>query len=309
MTEWEGVFPLWKDAGMTSHDCVSKARKLFRMKRIGHTGTLDPEVSGVLPLCLGRATRIVEYLQELPKTYEAEMTIGYATDTEDATGSVVERVDAVDVTEADIRAAAERFVGEIEQTPPMYSAVKIDGKRLYELARAGIEVERKSRVVTIHRIDVTSIRRDGPYMKAAMTVVCSKGTYIRTLCVDLGRALGFPAVMSALVRTGSGPIRREQCVTLAEAALLSEEDRLGEALLPIGEALSFLPRGDVSEGAVLPALQGRKLYAKAVRLSTERTGEPPSSGATYRLHGGDRLIGLYRWDADESLYVPQKLFT
>ncbi|WP_309122981.1 tRNA pseudouridine(55) synthase TruB [Paenibacillus sp.] len=305
MTEWEGVFPLWKDVGMTSHDCVSKARKLFRMKRIGHTGTLDPEVSGVLPLCLGRATRIVEYLQELPKTYEAEMTIGYATDTEDATGAVVERVEAVDLTEADIRAAAGRFVGEIEQTPPMYSAVKVDGKRLYELARAGLEVERKSRVVTIHSIDVTEIRRDGPFYKVAMTVVCSKGTYIRTLCADLGRSLGYPAVMSALVRTGSGPIRREQCLTLAEAARLAGEERLGEALLPIGEALSFLPRGDVSEAAVVPALQGRKLYAKAVRSASE----PADDLAVYRLYGGERLIGLYRKDADEDMFVPLKLFT
>ncbi|HZG78379.1 MAG TPA: pseudouridine synthase, partial [Paenibacillus sp.] len=166
----------------------------------------------------------------------------------------------------------------------------------------------KSRVVTIHAIDIGEIRRDGAYYKVKMTVVCSKGTYIRTLCVDIGRSLGFPAVMSALVRTGSGPIRREQCVTLSEAARLAGEGRLGEALIPIGEALSFLPRGDVSEAAVLPALQGRKLYAKAVRLSNE-PGEPPSTEATYCLYGGDRLIGLYSWDAAESLFVPQKLFT
>jgi len=309
MTEWEGVFPLWKDAGMTSHDCVSKARRLFRMKRIGHTGTLDPEVSGVLPLCLGRATRIVEYLQERPKTYEAEMTIGYATDTEDATGTVVERADAVDLSEADIRAAAARFVGDIEQTPPMYSAVKVEGKRLYELARAGVAVERKPRTVTIYAIDVGEIRREGPYYKVEMTVTCSKGTYIRTLCTDIGRSLGYPAVMSALVRTASGPIRREQCITFADAARLAEEGRLESTLLPIGDALSFLPKGVVSDAAVVPALQGRKLYANAVRLDAEAGASAVSSETVYRLYGGERLLGLYRMDADEALFVPLKLFT
>ncbi|HZG86756.1 tRNA pseudouridine(55) synthase TruB [Paenibacillus sp.] len=305
MTEWEGVFPLWKDAGMTSHDCVSKARRLFRMKRIGHTGTLDPDVSGVLPLCLGRATRIVEYLQELPKTYEAEMTIGYATDTEDASGETIERASEVTVGEADIRAAAERFVGDIEQTPPMYSAVKVDGKRLYELARAGVTVERKSRTVTIHSIDITDIRRQEPYVVVRMTVVCSKGTYIRTLCTDMGRSLGYPAVMSALVRTGSGPIRREQCVTFAEAERLAAEGRLADKLVGIGEALDFVPRGDVSPAAVAPALQGRKLYAKAVRLEAP----PRSPEELFRLYGEDRLIGLYRMDEAGETFVPVKLFT
>ena len=305
MTEWEGVFPLWKDAGMTSHDCVSKARRLFQMKRIGHTGTLDTDVSGVLPLCLGRATRIVEYLQEMPKTYEAEMTIGYATDTEDVSGETIERAAEVTVGEADIRAAAERFVGDIEQTPPMYSAVKVGGKRLYELARAGLTVERKSRTVTIHSIDITDIRRQEPYVVVRMTVVCSKGTYIRTLCADLGRSLGYPAVMSALVRTGSGSIRREQCVTFAEAERLAAEGRLQDKLVGIGEALEFLPRGDVSPAAVAPALQGRKLYAKAVRLENR----PESSEALFRVYGEDRLIGLYRLDETGETFVPVKLFT
>ncbi|MCI3919472.1 tRNA pseudouridine(55) synthase TruB [Paenibacillus sp. TRM 82003] len=307
MTEWEGVFPLWKDAGMTSHDCVSKARRLFRMKRIGHTGTLDPEVSGVLPLCLGRATRVVEYLQELPKTYEAEMTIGYATDTEDAQGEVTERVDSVTLDEARIREAIDRFVGEIDQTPPMYSAVKIEGKRLYELAREGVTVERKSRRVTIHAINVTDVTIDNPYPKVRMTVVCSKGTYIRTLCVDIGRSLGYPAVMSGLVRTGSGPIRREQCLTFAEAAALLERGEIEQRIVPTGEAISFLPRGVVSEAAELPASQGRKLFPAAVRLEGGATLTP---GEIYRLYGGgDRFIGIYEGAEAADAFVPVKLFT
>jgi len=304
--EWEGVFPLWKDAGMTSHDCVSKARRLFRMKRIGHTGTLDPDVSGVLPLCLGRATRIVEYLQEQPKTYEAEMTIGYATDTEDAGGSVVERAERVDLTEARILDAISRFVGDIEQTPPMYSAVKVDGKRLYELARQGVEVERASRVVTIYGIDVREIVWAEPYPIVRMTVVCSKGTYVRTLCVDIGRALGYPAVMSALTRTGSGAIRRDMCVTFEEAERLSASDELASRIVPADEALSFLPSGQVSEAAVAPARQGRKLYAKAVRPSDPTAVIP---NALFRLYGENKFLGIYRIDETAETYVPVKLFT
>lgn len=325
MTEWEGVFPLWKEAGMTSHDCVSRARKLFRMKRIGHTGTLDPDVSGVLPLCLGRATRIVEYLQELPKTYEAEMTIGYATDTEDASGVVIASAEQVDASEERIRETAARFLGAIEQTPPMYSAVKVEGKRLYELARAGQEVERQSRSVTIYRLDITDIRRDGNYIRVSMTVTCSKGTYIRTLCTDIGRALGYPAVMSALVRTASGPFRKESCVTFEEAGQLADEGILADKLVPIGEALSFLPKGIVSDAAVVPARQGRKLFFKAVRfdpvdtdaedacLPARTQDDAPavarSESGLVRLYGEDRWIGIYRRDESEECYIPVKLFT
>jgi tRNA pseudouridine55 synthase len=306
MIEWEGVFPLWKDAGMTSHDCVSKARKLFQMKRIGHTGTLDPDVSGVLPLCLGRGTRIVEYVQELPKTYEAELTLGYATDTEDVSGTVMAKVDAVDIEVSRIRDAIRSFVGEIEQTPPMYSAVKINGKRLYELAREGVTVERSARRVTIHAIHITDVRMEKPYPKVSMTVTCSKGTYIRTLCVDIGRALGVPAVMSALVRTGSGPIGREQCITFAEAERLKATGELEHRVIPVSEALSFMPRGNVTEEAVLPALQGRKLFAQAVKLEGEATPVPDT---IYRLYGEERFLGIYRTDAASELFVPVKLFT
>lgn len=306
MKEWEGVFPLWKDAGMTSHDCVSKARRLFRMKRIGHTGTLDPEVPGVLPLCLGRATRIVEYIQELPKTYEAEMTLGFCTDTEDASGTIVERVEQVDVAEDDIREAVKGFIGSIEQIPPMYSAVKVEGKRLYELARSGITVERKPRLITIHSIEITDIQLAQPHPVIRMTVVCSKGTYIRTLCADIGKKLGVPAVMTGLVRTGSGPIRKEQCVTFAEAEQLAAEDRLEQRIIPVAEALSFMPKGSVSEAAHLPALQGRKLYAGAVQTDGDAA---LTDEQLYRLFHQDQFIGIYRLDDVACLFVPVKLFT
>lgn len=306
MTEWEGVFPLWKEAGMTSHDCVSKARRLFHMKRIGHTGTLDPDVSGVLPLCLGRATRIVEYLQELPKTYEAEMTLGYSTDTEDASGKVIERTDEVHVTEIEVREAVNAFIGEIEQIPPMYSAVRWNGKRLYELAREGVTVERKARKATIYQMEIISMELDRPHPIIQMRVTCSKGTYIRTLCADIGRSLGVPAVMSGLVRTGSGPVTQEDCITFAEAERLLSEGKLGERLISISDALSFLPAGHVAEHAVRYATKGQKLDAASVHLAD--AGANKTESRLYRLHGGGGLLGVYRFDDRLKKFVPVKLF-
>ncbi|WP_199623275.1 tRNA pseudouridine(55) synthase TruB [Paenibacillus alkalitolerans] len=311
MNDWEGVLPLWKEAGLTSHDCVARARRLLKQRRIGHTGTLDPDVSGVLPLCLGRATRIVEYLQELPKTYEAALRIGYATDTEDAGGSVTERADKVTLSEDEIRNAVLSFVGTIEQIPPMYSAVKVEGKRLYELAREGHTVERKPRTVTVYDIDVQEVRLEAPYPSVSFRVTCSKGTYIRTLCADIGRSLGYPAVMASLVRTGSGSIRKEQCITLAEAERLLSTDSLESRLVPIDAALAHMPAGEVSDNAVRYALQGRTLFDSAVRmegvLPLERAGLVRLFGR--RPETGTRtFIGIYKREDEQGTYIPEKLF-
>ena len=204
----EGILPVWKPAGFTSHDVVAKVRGILSIKRIGHTGTLDPQVTGVLPLCIGRATRMVEYIQELPKEYEAVLRIGLSTDTEDMTGTVLEEVSHVSLEEDQVREVLESFIGEIEQIPPMFSAVKIDGKRLYELAREGKEVERKSRKATIFELEILELNLDQKHPEIRFRAMCSKGTYIRTLCVDIGKALGYPAVMVSLIRTSTGNIRR-----------------------------------------------------------------------------------------------------
>lgn len=161
MNAYEGILPIHKPAGFTSHDVVAKCRGILKMKRIGHTGTLDPAVTGVLPLCLGRATRMVEYLQDLPKEYEATLVLGVATDTEDMTGEIIEQVNEVQVTEEDVRRVLSRFVGTISQIPPMYSALKQDGKRLYELAREGKTVERKPREVTIYQLELLAFHPEG----------------------------------------------------------------------------------------------------------------------------------------------------
>jgi tRNA pseudouridine55 synthase len=297
----EGVLPLDKPAGMTSHQAVARVRRLLGIRRIGHTGTLDPEVTGVLPLCIGRAARIVEWLQELPKEYEAVMHIGEATDTEDRTGRVTERVADVRLTEKQIRDGMARFVGTIRQVPPMYSAVKHEGRRLHELAREGVVVERKPREAVIHALTVHAIewRERHPFVR--FTVVCSKGTYVRTLCADIGRSLGYPAVMDSLRRTASGPFRIEQCVTLEELAERVERGELGDVLVPIDRALAHFPAASLYPAWSDRARSGRKL--------------PEGSGAWPRVDGPARLydadgtfIGVYRRQPEGRLWVPEKLF-
>lgn len=303
----EGVLPVWKPAGFTSHDVVAKLRRILRMKRIGHTGTLDPQVTGVLPLCLGRATRLVEYIQELPKEYEAALTIGYATDTEDAGGQVIARADQeVRLTEEQVRTAIFSFIGDIQQVPPMYSAVKVDGKRLYELARQGMEVERKSRTVTIHDIQILQMDLTQAYPEVRFRVQCSKGTYIRTLCVDIGKALGYPAVMSELVRTSTGNIRQEQCLTLEQIEQLQQQGTLADKLIPAEAALAHMPSVHLNEVQTKKALLGQKLVVP-----------PPSkqmmdeeSGDLYAAYAADtRFIGIFKWNLSSGELHPVKVFS
>ncbi|OMP68646.1 tRNA pseudouridine(55) synthase TruB [Domibacillus epiphyticus] len=253
-----GILPLWKEKGMTSHDCVFKVRKILKTKKVGHTGTLDPDVEGVLPLCIGKATRLAEYITESGKMYEAEVTIGVSTETEDASGAVIEiKKVETPITEEQLLPVFDQLTGRIEQTPPMYSAVKVNGKRLYEYARAGQTVERPSRIVTIDHIElVSSITHDEDTARFTIRVACGKGTYIRTLAVMIGEALGYPAHMSKLVRTSSGGFYKKDCVTLSELAERTPED----VLKPVEIAVSHLPKWDVNDtvavmiknGAVLP---------------------------------------------------------
>ena len=191
-----GIINVYKERGYTSHDVVAKLRGILKQKKIGHTGTLDPEAQGVLPVCLGKGTKVCELLTDKQKEYRAVMRLGIETDTQDMTGTVL-REAKVDCSEDEIRSCVEGFVGVQEQIPPMYSALKVNGKKLYELARQGIEVERKSRRITIEKITIERI--DLP--EVVMTVKCSKGTYIRTLCHDIGQSLGCGGCMSDLVRT------------------------------------------------------------------------------------------------------------
>ncbi|CAI6028101.1 tRNA pseudouridine(55) synthase TruB [Cohnella sp. JJ-181] len=286
---YEGVLAVWKPAGWTSHDVVAKARRILGVKRIGHTGTLDPAVTGVLPICVGRATRLVEYLQELPKTYEATIRLGIATDTEDLTGEVVESRDASHLDEAAIREAILSFEGDIMQVPPMVSAVKIDGKRLYELAREGVTVERPARPVTIHEIRVAEIKSGIPQPEASFSVRCSKGTYIRTLCVDIGRKLGVPAAMAVLQRTESAGLVPDDSLTLDEIARLRESGELGDRFIQADGLVPF-PRTTGGPAAAANARQGKA-------IPFDEVDPAPDGDGLWRLYREDGVfLGLFEAD-------------
>lgn len=243
-----GILPLWKEKGMTSHDCVFKLRKILKMKRIGHTGTLDPSVEGVLPICLGESTKVAEYLTNAGKIYEAEVTIGASTTTEDADGEVVDYNDSQkQFTRQDILSALAELTGTIEQTPPMYSAVKVNGKKLYEYARAGITVDRPSRQVNIYELSLLSEESmfSGERVSFRIRVSCSKGTYIRTLAVQIGEKLGFPAHMSQLVRTASGTFKADNCFTLKQVQDLVDQNLLEKNLFDLDYALEDMPKFEV----------------------------------------------------------------
>ena len=288
---------------MTSHDCVFKVRKLVKMKKVGHTGTLDPDVSGVLPICLGRATKIVEYVTAANKTYEGEVKLGFSTTTEDASGEVVDEkgVDR-DITKDEVLNVLHSLTGEIIQTPPMYSAVKVNGKRLYEYARQGMVIERPSRKITIHKLELLSdIVHTNHTVSFRFRVTCSKGTYVRTLAVQIGEKLGYPSHMSDLIRVSSGEFKLQQCMTLEELEYLVKDGRIQEHLLSIEDALSHLPKliindkvaEKVKNGSVLPVPQ---------ELNQIQVGEPIAV-----LYNGDILAIYQRHPEKPNLIKPIKV--
>ena len=214
-----GIINVYKEKGFTSHDVVAKLRGIVGQKKIGHTGTLDPDATGVLPMCLGKATKLCDLLTDKNKTYEAVLLLGKTTDTQDITGEVLEEKSTEALTEEKVREAIEGFIGDYEQIPPMYSALKVNGKKLYELAREGKDIERKARPVKI--LDIQMLEIDLP--KVRMEVSCSKGTYIRTLCHDIGEKLGCGGCMESLIRTRVSTFRIEDAKTLDEIETLKLE--------------------------------------------------------------------------------------
>ena len=251
-----GIIIIDKPAGWTSMDVCAKLRGILHEKRVGHAGTLDPMATGVLPVFVGQATKAVSFAENGRKVYEAVLQLGRVTDTQDTTGETLEE-HAVTVTADDVRAALPRFLGEIEQIPPMYSAIKVNGQKLYDLARQGKEVARKPRRITIYDLALTEELENGQY---ALRVECSKGTYIRTLCHDLGQALGCGGCMAALRRTMAAGFRIEEAVTLERA----QEER--EALLlPLDEYFRACPRFTVqNETQEKRAYNGNAFTARGV---------------------------------------------
>lgn len=290
-----GIINLKKEAGMTSHDAVFKLRKILHEKKIGHGGTLDPDVVGVLPIAVGKATRVIEYMTEAGKVYRGQICLGFSTTTEDASGEVVEKTPvSTELTEDAIDQAMASFVGEITQIPPMYSAVKVDGKRLYEYARAGQDVECPKRHVTIYDFKRTSpliVKDDCCYFD--FEVACSKGTYIRTLSVDLGKSLGFASHMSYLERQASAGLQLEDALTLSEITEKVAQDDFS-FLLPIEYGVMDLPRVDLTEDQVTEISFGRK-------IALDRTEE--QLAAFYQ----DKVVAILI--PRDDLYKPNKVFT
>lgn len=258
--EVHGVLNINKPAGMTSHDVVDAVRKILGIRRVGHTGTLDPQATGVLPLCVGRATRIAQYLTQADKEYVMTLCLGITTDTLDAAGKQTGRVEEVRVRREEVEAVLPRFVGEIQQVPPLFSAKKVRGERLYRLARRGEQVERQPITVRIYALDLEGFAP--PFVTLKMR--CSKGTYARSLCDDIGRALGCGGHLHALTRTRSGRFSLEGILTLEVLERRVREGRLGEVLIPVADALAHLPAVRVAPEAGRLILHGSDLTAGLV---------------------------------------------
>ncbi|MCM1057203.1 MAG: tRNA pseudouridine(55) synthase TruB [Firmicutes bacterium] len=294
-----GIIIVDKEPGFTSHDVVAKLRGICGQKKIGHTGTLDPMATGVLPVCLGSGTRLCDMLTDRDKEYVAELLLGVETDTQDTTGQVLMQR-PVRVEEADVRAACESFLGEYEQIPPMYSALKIDGKRLYELARAGKEVERKARPVRILELEILEYRL--PVVK--LRVVCSKGTYIRTLCADIGDRLGFGGTMQSLRRTAVGQFTLKKALTLGELQQRKDAGRLEEIVLPVDSVFQDCPALHVSG-------ENLRLLDNGNAIHPQQTEEKirHESGRWVRFYRADgSFAGIYAYDGQSRWYRPVKMF-
>jgi tRNA pseudouridine55 synthase len=297
-----GILPLWKEQGMTSHDCVFKLRKILGTKKVGHTGTLDPSVEGVLPICIGQATKVAEYVTDSGKEYVAVVSIGTATETEDADGEVVASdLSIKQISRSQIEEALVRLTGEITQIPPMYSAVKVNGRKLYEYARKGIEVERPERKVMIHEIELLDPIQsyEGEEVQFRIRVTCGKGTYIRTLAVQIGELLGYPAHMASLVRTSSGTYRQGDCRTLDEVRLLQDEGNIATILRPLEDALADFSSVEISEDLFEKVMNGQVLPEHQLLKNEE--------SIVFTLK--DKAIAVYKKHPSKlGLMKPEKMF-
>lgn len=292
-----GILPLWKPKGMTSHDCVFKLRKLLQTKKVGHTGTLDPEVEGVLPICVGQATKIVPFLTNTRKTYVAELKLGVSTETEDAYGSIIkEKPVTVFPTEGQIDEVLKAFTGIITQVPPMYSAVKVKGKKLYEYARENQVVERPTRQVEVFSISKISSCEERKSI--SFEVVCSKGTYIRTLCVDIGKKLGYPAHMAHLERTQVASFSKEETVTFEQIEEKLKDSHPESVLLAAQRGLEHLDYYHVDEQTAIKVRNGQKL-SKPDKIMRE----------PFVMMFNQELLAIYQTHPDKPMEIkPVRVF-
>lgn len=295
---FNGILNVYKEAGFTSNDVVAKLRGILRQKKIGHTGTLDPQAVGVLPVLLGNATRLSEYLTDHDKTYRAVLLLGVETDTEDITGTVLERRETSGITAEAARQAALSFQGGYDQVPPMYSAKQVNGKRLYDLAREGKVIERKPVHVEIPEILVESVELP----RMTLRVSCSKGTYIRTLCADIGRKLGAGAVMESLTRLRVGGFYLEDSLTLDRIGKLTGQGEIGPYIIPCEEMFLDFLRCSTTAEADRKLYNGNELFMKELGL--------PGQGAGSMIRVCDsqgKFIAVYRYAESAGTYRPYRM--
>ena len=297
----DGVINVYKEKGFTSHDVVAKMRGILKQKKIGHTGTLDPAAEGVLPVCLGKGTRLCDLLTDKSKTYRAVMLLGVETDTQDTTGQIL-REGPVQVTEEDVRREVLGFVGDYDQIPPMYSALKVNGKKLYELAREGVEVERKARPVVIHGIEIEEI--DLP--RVTMTVSCSKGTYIRTLCHDIGARLGCGAAMESLLRTRVGMFSLADSLTLSEIEALAKSGEIAGHVIPPDAIFGDSPALTAPQTLDKQLHNGNAFAVSETGLAGEAKENVKRAESVRVYDSAGAFIGLYGCEA--GIMKPIKIF-
>lgn len=292
-----GVININKPADWTSQDVCAKLRNLLNIKKIGHTGTLDPMATGVLPVCIGKATRIIEYYDADYKSYHAVMQLGITTDTLDITGEILNTGDYTNVSEKAVREAFNAYSGTVEQLPPKYSALKVNGKRAYELAREGKEFELKSRTVEIKENEVSCIDMEKGIIE--FDVICSKGTYVRTIIDDIGRSLGCGAAMTALTRTGSGYFRIEDAVDIDEICVMSDDDR-AQLVIPMDKTLINLGIIELNDNRVTAFINGNESNHSGYTIIRE-----PSFLNYYRIYYKALFIGIGSVENDN--LKPQKV--
>ena len=305
---YHGVLNVYKEKGFTSFDVVAKLRGILKQKKIGHTGTLDPDAEGVLVVCLGKATKLCEVVTDKDKSYEATLLLGKTTDTEDSSGTLISEQE-VCVTKEEVEEVMMSFVGEYDQIPPMYSAIKVQGKKLYELAREGITIEREPRRVVIHRLEILDM--DLPYVR--FKVSCGKGTYIRSLCRDIGEKLGCGAIMDKLVRssvesaeTGKS-FTKEDALSLSEIEKLCQEEQLEDYILPIDTLFPKLKKGYVNDEGNKKLYNGNFLK----RQDFARDSEIPDmeEGSQCLIYDKEnKFVAIYQYKKNIYAWKPEKMF-
>ncbi len=293
-----GIVNIYKEAGFTSFDVVAMMRGILKERKIGHTGTLDPDATGVLPVCVGNGTKLVDLFKDHEKEYIAEFKLGFATDTQDISGQVI-KTGEVTVSEEEVISVVESFIGECMQIPPMYSAVKVNGKKLYELAREGKEIERQPRKVFFKEIEVLSVEL--PDVK--IRVSCSKGTYIRTLCNDIGEKLGCFATMTSLLRTRVGDFTLDEAVTLKQLEEYRNAGELDKVLISPDRIFMHLP-------AVYAKAENCRFLDNGNAMFPNMLENPPyfKDGVEVRMYGGGRFYGIYQFAAESHKLKPVKMF-